>query len=593
MAVTHSDRLKGATMRTIRLCDHGILPNTDITLALRELFLQYPADTEFVFEDADYFFSPHPEMRADYSLSNTDRIPYRVLGVWMKHMKNCILTGNGARLWFEGEMQCFTLDRCEDIRLSGFTLNWEKPLVAEGVVVGRDGETLLVSIDPEKYPHRFRDGTLEFDGGAGEWYPFWCNTIAFEPHGRTVRRNTADIWFSEVLPAGDNVYAMTPHRPTCVEAGDLVNLRHSPRTHANIFTEKCRNVVVEDMTVLSGGGLGCLAQFCRDLTYRRVHFLTDTAAGRLVSGGHDDGMHLTCNSGLITVTECTFHALMDDPINVHGCSVTCDEVVDGRTLRCRFRHPQACGFLYWAEAGDTVAFIARGAMNRMGTATVSSYHLEDDEHFLLTLAEPLPSDILDAARAGNALALDNLSNSADFICTGNRFGSCRARGVLVSTAGKVRISENYFESSGSAILVAGDANGWFESGECRDVEITGNVFTDACLSSPGYQFCHGVISICPIVPAPELDKPFHKNIRITDNIFDCAGVPVLYAFSCEGLSFTDNRIFASPSVDGSADAGRIRLQYCRGVRIGQNRWVGNLAAGGEITADCCEDIQKT
>ena len=52
-------------MRTIRLCDHGILPNTDITLALRELFLQYPTDTAFIFEDADYFFTPHPEMRAD------------------------------------------------------------------------------------------------------------------------------------------------------------------------------------------------------------------------------------------------------------------------------------------------------------------------------------------------------------------------------------------------------------------------------------------------------------------------------------------------------------------------------------------------
>lgn len=36
--------------------------------------------------------------------------------------------------------------------------------------------------------------------------------------------------------------------------------------------------------------------------------------------------------------------------------------------------------------------------------------------------------------------------------------SCRARGILVSTPGKVLIERNYFESSGSAILIAGDAN---------------------------------------------------------------------------------------------------------------------------------------
>lgn len=579
-------------MRTIRLCDHGILPNTDITLALRELFLQYPTDTAFIFEDADYFFTPHPEMRADYSLSNTDRLPLRTLGIWMQNMKNCTLSGNGARLWFEGEMQCFTLDHCEDVRLSGFVMNWKKPLVSEGVVIGRDGETLLVSIDPEKYPHRFREGVLEFDGGAGEWYPFWCNTIAFEPHDRTVRRDTADIWFSEVTERGDHIFAMTPYHPTTVEVGDLVNLRHSPREHANIFTEKCRDVVVEDMTILSGAGLGCLAQFCHNLTYRRVHFLTDTAAGRLVSGGHDDGMHLTCNSGLITVTECTFHALMDDPINVHACSVTCDEVVDDRTLRCKYRHPQACGFLYWAEAGDTVSFILRSSMHSVASATVTDYRLEDDETFLLTLADPLSEEILSAARAGDTLALDNLSHQADFLCTKNRFGSCRARGVLIATAGKVRVSENYFESSGSAILLAGDANGWFESGECHDMEITNNIFTDACLSSPNYQFCGGVISICPVIPKPDLQKPFHKNVRIEGNVFDCATAPALFAYSCQNLTFAHNRILKSPAANGGDGVGRIHLLYCKGARIADNLHVGRFPNTHlpTVIQEVCEDV---
>ena len=45
-------------MRTLRLSDCGILPNTDITSSLCALLEQNRENTEFVFEDADYYFSP-------------------------------------------------------------------------------------------------------------------------------------------------------------------------------------------------------------------------------------------------------------------------------------------------------------------------------------------------------------------------------------------------------------------------------------------------------------------------------------------------------------------------------------------------------
>lgn len=579
-------------MTTLRLREQGILPNTDVTLSLYQLFLQHPSDTEFVFEEGDYYFSPHEEMRFDYRISNSDSMPYRVLGIWMRNMKNCVLRGNGARLWFEGHMQCFTLDHCDRVTLSGFKINWKKPLVAEGVVRSRDEEHLEVFIDPEKFPHRFRDGVLEFDVGAGEWYAFLNRTIAFEPHGRAVRRGSADVVFDEVRQIGENLFSMKLKRPKNVQVGDLLNLRHNRRIHACIFSERCRDLLVEDVTVYSCGGLGCLAQFCHNLTYRRVHYLTDTAAGRLVSGGRDDGMNLTGNSGTIHITECTFHGLMDDPINVHGCCVTCDEVVDDRTLRCRYRHPQACGFYYWAEAGDTVSFIARDTMSGMGRATVSSYQLEDRDSFLLALDQPLSDCVLEAARKGNALAVDNLSHTADLICTKNRFGSGRARGMLVSTPGRVRIAHNYFESSGASILMSGDSNYWFESGECHDVEITGNVFTDGCLSSQ-YQFDYGVISISPVIPEPRRELPFHKNIRITDNVFDCPDTPVLYAFSCDGLVFSGNRVFKSPSAERVLEGNeRIRLRYCKNVAVEKNQWIGCFGTDGEISLEECEGVQS-
>ena len=117
-------------MKSMRLSDCGILPDTDITASLYSLMEQNKENVEFVFENADYYFSPHEAMRVDYRVSNSDVTPCRVLAILMKNMKNCTLQGNGARLWISGHMQVFTLDHCENIKLENFSVNWKKPLVA-------------------------------------------------------------------------------------------------------------------------------------------------------------------------------------------------------------------------------------------------------------------------------------------------------------------------------------------------------------------------------------------------------------------------------------------------------------------------------
>lgn len=580
-------------MKQILLNEHGISPNTDITLALRELFSKHTKNTTFVFENADYYFNPHTEMQMDYRISNSNVKPYRVLGILMKDMENCVLQGNGARLWFEGQMQPITLDTCKHVQIKNFVIDWKKPLTSEGIILAHTENHADVYIDSAKFPHRLRDGRLEFDVGADEWYPLVPNSshIIFESHTRTVRRNTGDRFrINGIEEIDKDVYRMTLKNAVEIADGDIVVLRHNERMHAGIFSEKCTDLTFEDIVFHSCGGLGCLAQFCHDLTYRRVHFIPNTAAGRRVISGRDDGMHITCNSGTVTITECTFIGLMDDPINVHGCCVTSDETAGDSALRCRYRHVQAQGFLYWAEPGDEIAFIDRGNMSCIGKATVRSYTLEKSDTFLLEFESPLPEQILAMADSGNALALDNLTHTASFVCTKNRFGSCRARGVLISTPKPILIENNYFESSGSAILVAGDSNQWFESGECHDVLIQNNTFTDHCLTSK-YQFCDGVISISPVVPKPQTDKPYHKRIRIVNNTFDVTDTPLLYAYSTEDLSFTNNRIFKSPSSEKWHPAdSRINLRYCNNAVLKDNEWIGKFANIQMLKTEQCGEV---
>lgn len=579
-------------MRTIILSEHGIVPDTDITLKLRELFLKYSENTEFVFEEGDYYFSPFAEMEMDYRLSNTVVIPLRTLGILMKNMQNCTVSGNGARLWFEGHMQPFTLDNCNNITIKDFTINWKKPFMAEGIIISYTDEYADVYINPEKFPHRMNNNWLEFDIGADQWFPLYdWSHIIFEPHFRCVRRDTGDDFVPKSIEdLGENTYRIKLEKPVKLMNGDIVVLRHNARMHAGIFSEKCQDLIFEDITVHSCGGLGFLAQFCHNLIYRRINFIPDTKSGRFISGGRDDGMHITCCSGEVVITESSFVGLMDDPINVHGCSVYSDEANGEFSLRCKYGHEKAQGFLYWAEEGDEIAFINRANMSRIGTARVKSYTLEKSDTFILTFDAPILKEIIEMANRGGALALDNLTHTASFICTKNRFGSCRARSVLVSTPKPVLIADNYFESSGAAIVISGDANYWFESGECADVEIRNNVFTDACLTS-SYQFCDGIINISPVIPNPETDKPFHKNIRIIENTFDSADNPILYALSCKGLQFSKNRIFKSPSAEKwlSADS-QISLHFCSDSKLTENEWIGKFSIEKALKTENCKNI---
>ena len=155
---------------------------------------------------------------------------------------------------------------------------------------------------------------------------------------------------------------------------------------------------------------------------------------------------------------------MDDPINIHGTCVRVVKVLSSDKVVCRFMHDMSKG-MEWGFPGDKVSMIENNTMRTVATANIRSFKAIDEYEFELELTSDLPEEI------GVGAALENLTWTPDVDIRNSFFGSCRARGLLVSTPGKVVIENNVFESSGSAILIAGDANYWYESGAVKDVLI--------------------------------------------------------------------------------------------------------------------------
>ena len=163
--------------------------------------------------------------------------------------------------------------------------------------------------------------------------------------------------------------------------------------------------------------------------------------------------------------------------------------VDDRTLELRFMHGQSYGFNAYF-AGDTVAFVKASTMERFAMATVTSVKRLTDRTVEVALDRPVPQ----------ALELDhdcveNMSCTPEVEIRNCHFTRTSTRGTLMTTPRKVVIAGNtYYKTGMSAILIEGDAEGWYESGPVKDVLIENNTFID-CAYNGGPE--NAVIALHP------------------------------------------------------------------------------------------------
>jgi hypothetical protein len=496
-----------------------------------------------LFEKGRYDFWPQFCEERVYYESNTSDINPKRLGILVEGFEHLILDGGGSDFVFHDRMQAVTLDHSSQVKLRNFTIDWDIPLTAQAEVLEVNDQSMLLKINVSESPYVIEAGKLMFVGEG--WKSPLRSLMEIERDSRLIAPQTGDPgccgrgwdWahFEDEAPGLLRVHK--PFGERRPEVGNFLILRHSQRDHAGIFNYHSKDILIENVEIYHTAGLGILSQFSENISMKAVKMIPNPKKDRYLSG-HDDGFHFSNCKGQIDVSLCEFAALMDDPINVHGTSVRVEELVAADQVRCRFIHHQSVG-LQWGRVGEKIAFLESNSMRTLDDGIVKEFKVLSTEEFEITFEEAIPGGL------GVGDALENLTWTPDVHIANNRFKSCRARGILVSTPGKVVIEGNHFESSGSAILIAGDANNWYETGAVKDVTIRNNVFADPCLTSM-YQFSEAVISIYPEIPDLNASKEkYHRNIRILDNEFHLYDYPALYAKSVDGLEFKGNRLIRS------------------------------------------------
>ena len=252
-----------------------------------------------------------------------------------------------------------------------------------------------------------------------------------------------------------------------------------------------------------------------------------------------DASHFINCKGTITITNCAHTGQGDDFINVHGINSKITKVINNHTIEVNER-----GRLN--EPGDEVWFINKETVQRGEVAIIESKEsiFENGKFsgFRYTFTKPVLSKIKE-----NDFVENKTWNAELVLKNCSILKKNRARGILVTTPEKVLIEDNYFRTAGTAILIEGDLDYWFESGANSNVNICNNTFED-CLTSGNRDESRGqwgdaVITITPShKPQNDQEEPYHKNINIKNNLFKVFDAPLVRARSVRNFVFSKNQI---------------------------------------------------
>lgn len=519
--------------------------------ALAKIKAEYKEGEKVIlrFPEGRYEFHEKGAAVREYYISNHDQTNPKKVGIALEDMKNLTLDGQGSEFVFHGRMLPVSLLRSENCLLKNFSIDFENPHIAQVKIVENDPQDGIVFEPAPWVDYRIaKDSIFEAYGEGWTMRHSWG--IAFDGDTKHLVYNTSDIGCptkgaSEVAPR-------RIHAPGWKDArlvpGTVVAMRGWGRPTPGIFLSHDVNTTIENVKVHYAEGMGLLAQLCENITLEKFGVCLKGDADPRYFTTQADATHFSGCKGKIVSCNGLYEGMMDDAINVHGTYLKVVKRVDDRTLVGRYMHGQSWGF-EWGCPGDEVQFIRSNTMELVGKQnkiiSIRPYDKEQTKgarEFLITFQEPVDQVINEQSGFG----IENLTWTPEVLFSGNVIRNNRARGSLFSTPRKTIVENNLFDhTSGAAILLCGDCNGWFETGACRHVIIRKNRFVNALTNL--FQFTNAVISIYPEIPDLKGQQQyFHGGpeggIVIEDNEFETFDAPILYAKSVDGLVFRNNTI---------------------------------------------------
>lgn len=535
--------------QSYNLADYGLKPDTKenasplFAKALQEIASAGNTDSiVIVLQEGRYDFYPEGATEREYFISNHDQDNPKSVGLAFEHMKHVVFDGQGSELVFHGRMLPVSLVHSENSTLKNFSIDFENPHISQVKILENDTVAGMITYEVAPWvEYEIRDSAFVTKGEGWEHTPAWG--IAFEGDTKRLVYTTSDI-----AVGTRNVTEIAPRKIKApwvnkkLIPGTVVVMRGYGRPTPGVFLSNDTNTKLENIQVHYAEGMGLLAQMSENITLDGFSVCLRGKDDPRYFTTQADATHFSGCKGKIVSVGGMYEGMMDDAINVHGTYLKVQKREDDKTLVGEYMHPQAYGF-DWGFVGDTVQFIDAKTMEIIGQpnriTAIQAVDKPDNrgaKKFRIVFEQALDPAIAESGSFG----IENLTWTPEVYFADNVIRNNRARGSLFSTPKQTIVENNVFDhTSGTAILLCGDCNGWFETGACHDVVIRKNRFVNSLTNM--FQFTNAIISIYPEIPdLKSQQKYFHSGIVIEDNEFDTFDVPIVYAKSVDGLVFRNN-----------------------------------------------------
>lgn len=527
----------------INVADFGAVPNSgqEAGDAVQQALLaavKVEGPVVINFPKGTYHFYPENAIKRPYHITNTasgTQTPNitKKIGILLKGKSNITIEGNGSLFLFHGEMTSIVIDHSKNITVQNVHIDYSRPTTSEMTIKEVEKNYLIAKIH-EDSRYKIKDGGIVWvsepgPGGKPYWSFTWGNAQVFDPEKNTLRRTWNPGYTT------NRVEELKPYllkfyyddRPQA-EVGQIFTMREDVRDEVGVFIVQSKNITFRNVGMNYMHGLGFVFQYSTNLTIDHCNFAPRPETDRIIST-FADFIQVSGGRGLIKIVDSHFSGANDDAINIHGTHLRIVEQSASNQIVVRFMHHQSYGFDTFFP-GDKIDFIHSKTLTAFDSATVTEVEQLSPRKILLTLDQPAPEDIRPKD------VVENVTWTPKVIIRRNYFERIPTRGILVTTRRKVVIENNvFYRPQMSAVLIADDAQSWYESGMVKDVLIRDNIFIRS--GNP-------VILIHPENDIVDPKNPVHRNIRVKNNIFVMPQGMRISVKSTRRFSFIGNRIIA-------------------------------------------------
>lgn len=546
-------------MKQIFVREYGIIPENRKENAwnLRKMLqaIRNEHDIEIIFEEGTYHFYPDYANEKLLYISNHDEDTIKKVAFDLTGMRRVSILGQNTQFMFHTDIIPFHIDQCEEIKIEGITIDYWRTGYSEGKIVELSDTKMVLEIDREKYPYRVVHNKIYFEEekGLSELY-CGClemdgerNAPVYQGHDISFNKPYASSYGACFREAGENLLEIELTEDQkflkTSRVGNYMVLRHHWRTHPCFYITNSKDISLKNINIYHCTGMAVIVQFTENIVLDEVNVCINPQKKRCFTATAD-GFHFVYAKGKIHIKNCLLENQLDDPVNIHGIYGRIHKVLNKREVLVELVEGMQKG-VKLGDQGDVFSVINNVNMMECEQGKIQSLEMLNKDYMFVVFEEEM-----EHLKPG--FVVENRSYVPDVLIEGCTFRNNRARGLLLTSAGEVVVRNNYFSTPGSAILVEGDSNYWFESGATNHIVIEENEFVDCAYVS---DWGKAPIQVSPSAEVWEEEERYHQCLEIRRNTFKCFDERLVNAMNLKMLIFEQNKIEKTgtfPKIPGNA-----------------------------------------